>query len=95
MFCRVLPPKLTNVPDVQTGERGQEDTAEEGEGHGEQQREHLVGAHADLLEAEHAVEPHLVEAAGGGGFCQHVTHLHLSGGQQGSIKCRLYQLDQI
>lgn len=71
---------------MQTGERGQEDAAEEGEGHGEQQREHLVGAHSDLLEAEHAVEPHLVEAAGGGGLCQHVAHLHLSG-EASSVAC--------
>lgn len=84
-----------NVPDVQTGQCGQEDATEEGEGHCEQQRQHLVGAHADLLEAQHAVEPHLVEAAGGGGLSQHVTHLHLSCGKQRSIKCCLNLLDQI
>lgn len=71
---------------MQAGQRGQEDAAEEGEGHGEQQRQHLVGAHADLLEAEHAVEPNLVEAAGGGGLSQHVTHLHLLCVLEGNIE---------
>lgn len=72
--------QLCNIPDVQTGEGGQEDATEEGEGHGEQQGEASVRPHTDLLEADHAVEPHLVDAAGGGGLSQHVTHLHLQAG---------------
>lgn len=72
--------KPSNVPDVQTGEGGQEDATEEGEGHGEQQGEAPVRPHTDLLKADHAVEPHLVNAARGGGLSQHVTHLHLQVG---------------
>lgn len=72
--------QLCNIPDVQTGKGGQEDATEEGEGHGEQQGEASVRPHTDLLEADHAVEPHLVDAARGGGLSQHVTHLYLQAG---------------